>query len=676
MDTWIYVAGWTLVHFVWQGAVIGAGAAVGLYLLRRATSNIRYVFASAALILMLLSLVVTGRLVSSPVGTPIAAAASLSSSTSPVLTSFVVRFIPQLSDSRRQETGTEFALRRLPRVFPAIVIAWLTGVALLLARLLSGWWRVRALQRVALTAPPSRWQETVDRLARRLGIRRRVRVTDTETVETPTVIGWWRPVIVLPMVALSGLTPSQADAILMHELAHIRRHDYLVNLLQHVTETVLFYHPAVWWLSHRMRVEREQCCDGIVVDQCADPLDYATALTRLEEARQPATGLAVAATGGRLVERVRYLLGARTDHHTTGHTLATATIIALVVLVVGGGYQWSTRMLHAADRGDHNLEATTRPALISSARNSLETKRTEVDQVQKSAPTKVSVSQEVGAERQRENVLPGNPANEMSIAAELNYFQLNRAEYSVPVSVRIPGSELALARTGGAARTTIDITAEVKDDYGTTLVNLHDKLEMALSDDSVAQFANRPIQYETSFTLLPGRYVVTIQARDIETERIGTFETSFTIPNLNKVENQIPISTVVLGSQLVRINDDGQKKPADPLVHDGLKLIPSVTRVFSKTQDMYIFLQAYEHDATTTQPLVAFVTLYRGGVKAFETAPWQVTDGLEPRSKAVPLQFAVPLGGLAPGRYECQVTVLDPGGQKVTSWRAPVELVP
>lgn len=676
MDTWIYVAGWTLVHFVWQGAAIGAGAAVGLYLLRRATSNIRYVFASAALILMLLSLVVTARLVSSPPGTPIAGVASRSSSTSPVLTSFVARFAPQISESRPQETGTEYALRRLPRAFPMIVIVWLAGVATLLARLLSGWWRVRALQRMALSAPVSRWQETVDRLARRVGIRRRVRVTDADAVETPTVIGWWRPVIVLPMVALSGLTPSQVDTILMHELAHIRRHDYLVNLLQHVTETVLFYHPAVWWLSHRMRIEREQCCDAIVVDQCADPLDYATALTRLEEARQPAARLAVAATGGRLIERVRYLLGARTDHSTTGHTLATATIIALVVLVVGGGYRWSTQMLHAADRQDQHLEAATRPVLISAALNSLEMKRADADQIQKSGPANVSVSQEAGPERQRESVLPGTPASEMSIAAELNYFQLNRAEYAVPVSVRIPGSELALARTSGAARTTIDLVAEAKDDFGTPVLNLHDKLEIALSDDTVAQFANRPIQYETTFTLLPGRYVVKIQARDVETDRIGTFQTSFTIPNLNKVENQIPISTVVLGSQLVRIADDGQKKPADPLVHDGLKLIPSVTRVFSKTQDMYIFLQAYEHDATTTQPLVAFVTLYRGGVKAFETAPLQVTEGLEPRSKAVPLQFSVPLGNLAPGRYECEVTVLDPGGQKVTSWRAPVELVP
>jgi hypothetical protein len=142
------------------------------------------------------------------------------------------------------------------------------------------------------------------------------------------------------------------------------------------------------------------------------------------------------------------------------------------------------------------------------------------------------------------------------------------------------------------------------------------------------------------------------------------------------VQEQIPISTVVLGSQLVPIADDGPKALPNPLVNNGFKLIPSVTRVFSKTQDMYVFLQAYEHDATTTQPLVAFVTLYRDGVKVFETAPLRVTDGLEARSKAVPLRLSVPLGTLAPGGYDCEITVLDPDSQKGSSWRAQVQVVP
>src|SRR5262249_53663147 len=151
----------------------------------------------------------------------------------------------------------------------------------------------------------------------------------------------------------------------------------------------------------------------------------------------------------------------------------------------------------------------------------------------------------------------------------------------------------------GATRTTIEFSGEVKDAYGITVQDIHDKLDIALSDDSVAQLASRQIQYETRITLLPGTYNVTLQARDAETGRAGTFQTSFAIPNLNKVDKQIPISTVVLGNQLVRFEQNAQTTNADPLVHDGLKLIPSVTRVFSKSRDLYIYLQAYEPDATT-----------------------------------------------------------------------------
>jgi VWFA-related protein len=293
---------------------------------------------------------------------------------------------------------------------------------------------------------------------------------------------------------------------------------------------------------------------------------------------------------------------------------------------------------------------------------------------------------EADKERQLEDALMlENPVTEITIAMEVNYFQLNRAEYFVPVAVKIPGSELALARRRGAARTMIDFIGEVKDEYGITIQNVRDKLDIKLSDETAAQLARRPIQYETGFTLLPGKYVIKFLARDAETGRVGTFQAAFTIPNLNREEKRIPISSVVLASQRVPFNEaiyNVQKSESDknvnanPLVYDGQKLIPSVTRVFSKSRDMYVFLQAYERGATTTQPLVAFVTFYKGEAKALETAPLPVTDGLDARSKAVPLRFALPLESLATGRYDCQVTVLDPAGQKVAFWRAPVVLVP
>ncbi|HEV8146595.1 MAG TPA: VWA domain-containing protein [Bryobacteraceae bacterium] len=287
-------------------------------------------------------------------------------------------------------------------------------------------------------------------------------------------------------------------------------------------------------------------------------------------------------------------------------------------------------------------------------------------------------------ERQLEDALMlGDPITELTIAMEVNYFQLNRAEYFVPMTVKIPGRELALARKGGAERTVIDFIGEIKDEYGTTIQNIRDKVDIKLSGSTAAELATRPIEYDTGFTLLPAKYKIKFLARDAETGRIGTFLLNFVVPNLNKEEKRIPISSVVLSSQRVEMKDaifnakdKGQQQGFSPLVQDGQKLIPSVTRVFHKNRDMFVYLQAYQRTATTTQPLVAFVTFYRGQTKAFETPALPVTDGLDAKTKAVPLRFSVPLEKLEPGRYDCQVTVLDPTGQKAAFWQAPVMLVP
>jgi VWFA-related protein len=288
-------------------------------------------------------------------------------------------------------------------------------------------------------------------------------------------------------------------------------------------------------------------------------------------------------------------------------------------------------------------------------------------------------------ERQLEDALMlENPVTDITIAMEVNYFQLNRAEYFVPVAVKIPGSELLLARRGGARRTVIDYIGEVKDDTGYTWQNIRDRLEIKLSDDTAGQLVTRPIQIETGFTLLPGKYAIKLLARDSETGRIGTYLASFTIPNLNREDKRVPISSVVLGSQRVPVGNAlysvKQKVATDsvnPLVSDGQRLMPSVTRVFSKGRDLYVFLQAYQQrNGSTIQPLVAFVSFYRDGVKSFETAPLAVTEGYDPRSKALPLRFSLSLATLPPGRYDCQVTVLDPAGQRAAFWQAPIVLVP
>jgi VWFA-related protein len=286
-------------------------------------------------------------------------------------------------------------------------------------------------------------------------------------------------------------------------------------------------------------------------------------------------------------------------------------------------------------------------------------------------------------ERQLEEALmQEDPVTDLTIAMEVNYFQLNRAEYYVPVVMKIPGSELALARRGGAERTRIDFIGEIKGEYGTTVQNIRDKVDMELSGATAAELVKRHIQYDTGYTLLPGSYTIKVLARDNETGRIGTYINQFVIPNLNKETQRIPISSVVLSSQRIDLKDalftagKDKEQIANPLVQDGQKTIPSVTRVFSRSRDMYVYLQAYEPSAESVQPLVAFVTFYRGQAKVFETAPLPVSEGLNNKLKTVPLKFGIAMSKLPPGKYTCQVTVLDPKDRKAAFWQAPIMVAP
>jgi VWFA-related protein len=294
----------------------------------------------------------------------------------------------------------------------------------------------------------------------------------------------------------------------------------------------------------------------------------------------------------------------------------------------------------------------------------------------------------VDKERQLEDALMlGDPITDLTIAIEIDYFQLNRAEYFVPIVVKIPGRELALAKRGGAEHTLIDFVGEVKDVYGgTTVTNVRDNVNIKLSDATAAELARQPIEYEAGFTLLPGKYMIKFLARDDETGRIGTYQTTFVIPNLNKEEKRVPISSVVLSGQRVDLKNaiynaaktkDQEKEAAvNPLVQNGKKLIPSVTRVFSRGRDLYVYLQAYQSAAATPKPLVAFVSLYQGQTKVFETQPTAVTPAATNRLGMVPLSFSIGLNQLPPGQYDCQVTVLDPTETKGTFWQGQIMLVP
>ncbi len=286
-------------------------------------------------------------------------------------------------------------------------------------------------------------------------------------------------------------------------------------------------------------------------------------------------------------------------------------------------------------------------------------------------------------ERQlQEALMLGDPVTDINVALEVDYFRMARDRYFVPVTVKIPGSELELAKHGGAESTKIDFIGEVKDSKGQTQANVRDFQEIKLKGESAAQLAKRTLAYDTGFTLAPGTYTLKFLTRENETGKMGTFETKFTVPDLTTQVKYVPISSVVLSNQrqplsesLATAERDKKIIAQNPLVQSNTKLIPSVTRVFRKDQDMFVFLEAYQPDAQTTQPLVATVSFYRGRVKAFETAPLAVTEGLNAKSKALPIRFSVPLSKLGPGRYTCQVSVLDPQAQKFAFWRAPIVML-
>jgi VWFA-related protein len=291
-------------------------------------------------------------------------------------------------------------------------------------------------------------------------------------------------------------------------------------------------------------------------------------------------------------------------------------------------------------------------------------------------------------ERQLEDALMlEDPITELTISVEINYFQLNRAEYFVPIVVKIPGRELALAKRGGAEHTLIDFIGEIKDSYGgATASNLRDNVNIKLSDATALELAKRPVEYDTGFTLLPGKYIFKFLARDDETGRIGTYQTTFVIPNLNKELKRVPISSVVLSSQrvdlrdalynAVKAKDHGKEAAVNPLVQNGQKLIPSVTRVFSRSRNLFVYLQAYAGAQASDKPLVAYVTFLNEQTNVFESQPMVAKPIADSRLGTTPLSFSIPLNSIPPGEYDCQVTVLDPAGEKGTFWQAPIKIVP
>jgi TonB family protein len=287
-----------LFEFVWQGLLAAFLLWMALFILQNRSARARYLAGCVALAVMTLLPIITACvLYRSPANAPASAAgpgahsgAMRAAMRDPAVASFA-----QAADWARR-----LANWALP--------AWSLGVLLLSLRLV---WASRQISTLRRQAQPAETAvlAMIGNLSERMKLARPVRVLISMTADCPSVVGWIKPILLLPTATVLGLTPQQLEAVLAHELAHIRRYDYLVNMLQTIAETLLFYHPAIWWASSRIRIERELCCDDAAVASCGDALCYARALTRLERLRVTTPNLALSSAGGPLLYRIQRLAG-------------------------------------------------------------------------------------------------------------------------------------------------------------------------------------------------------------------------------------------------------------------------------------------------------------------------------------------------------------------------------
>ncbi|HEV7919504.1 MAG TPA: M56 family metallopeptidase [Thermoanaerobaculia bacterium] len=321
--------GWALLHLLWQGALVAGILAAGLALLRNRSAQARYAAACAALALLPVLFVATAmRSYEAPAADVVPMLQlAVKGIDAPGRIANVRIAAPAVPLLQRSVAATRAWL-------PRIVFLWLVGVTLFSLRLCISWLRALRLARRAARPAPQAWQRSVAFLASVMDLRRAVQLLESAAVEVPAVIGWLRPVILVPASALAGLSVEQLEMVLAHELAHIRRHDFVVNLMQSLVETLMFYHPAVWWMSRRVRVERENCCDDLAVAVCGDALQYARALTRLEELRATAPRIALAANGGSLFARIRRLVSSPADLSASPSRWAAGAAVLSALIAV------------------------------------------------------------------------------------------------------------------------------------------------------------------------------------------------------------------------------------------------------------------------------------------------------------------------------------------------------
>ena len=370
--------GWSLIHFVWQAALVALLAAGALRLARKRSANVRYALACSAMGMLVALPLLTIWLAPLPGGTE---AAAIDEQAPPFVSSppiavgnmeleapaamVVVVDMPAVVET--PAPWHERLAETLAPILPYAVAGWLVGVLGLSMWHAGGWLHVRRLRTVGVEPVAATLAADFAELVGRIGVSRPVQLLQSALVRVPTVVGWLRPVVLVPICSLTELSEDQLRAILAHELAHIRRYDYLVNLLQTVAETLLFYHPAVWWLSGRIRQERENCCDDVAAEVGGDRIVYARTLAAMAELAHPQPRLAVAASGGSLVARISRLIGApaggntRTARWTAG-ALMLLTAAVIVASAVGVSIAEPSKPVEDSPDKKSIAEPTAQPA--------------------------------------------------------------------------------------------------------------------------------------------------------------------------------------------------------------------------------------------------------------------------------------------------------------------------
>jgi GWxTD domain-containing protein len=318
--------GWALFHSLWQGAL--AALALAAVLLATPSARIRYAAAGLAMLGMLLGFAIAFSTSISPdrIALPPTTKAAHAAAASGAI--------------RADDDPSELAPRWLPTgILPWLTPFWTAGVLLFHLRSLAHWLAARRLRGTAVCCASAAWQDRFARLAARMRASPQIALLESALAEVPLVMGHLRPVVLVPVGMLAGLPANQVESILLHELAHIRRADYLVNLLQTFVESIFFYHPAAWWISRVIRAERENCCDDLVVAASGDAHAYALALAALERNRWAAGGAALAATGGSLVKRIRRLLQQPEGVRSGLAPVFSAAILTITLALALRGWQ-------------------------------------------------------------------------------------------------------------------------------------------------------------------------------------------------------------------------------------------------------------------------------------------------------------------------------------------------